>query len=157
MLKTMGLKVYLPLALVAFFAATTGADLIARTSIGGETFAHALNDHLHWASVQWVGTLLLLAPFVAVALICAAAERRARTRSTAAVFGVAMLALLYFYFDGHQGAQHALLAERWTAAILSIGLLPFFIGVPVVVAAAVGGALAAGLDRRPTDQARDGH
>ena len=154
--EAVGLKLYLPLALVAFVAATTGADLVARTSIGGETFAYALNEHVHWASVQWLGTLLLLVPFVAIAFICAIAERRARTRGTAAIFGVAMVTLLYFYVDGHQGAQHALLAERWTAATLSIGLLPFFVGIPLIMAAAVAGALAAGFDRRPTDPARDG-
>jgi len=151
----MGLKIYLPLALVAFVAATTGADLFARTSIGGETIANALNDHLYYALVQWLGTLFLLMPFVAVAFICAAVETRARTRSAVAIFGVGMLTLLYFYFVGHQDAQHALLAQRWTAAALSIGLLPFFVGVPVVAAAVVAGVIAAGIDRRPADLVRD--
>ena len=128
----MGLKVYLPLAVVVFLAATTGADLIARTSIAGEPLAAALREHLYYAGLQFVGTILLLAPFVAVAFVCSRAEKQARSRSVALIFAAAMFTLLYFYFQGHQGAQHALLEEKWTAAALSIGLLPFFIGVPVV-------------------------
>ena len=142
------LKVYLPVAFVAFVAATTGADLFASISIGGEPFAAALREHFYWASVQFVGTLFLLVPFVAVALIGALVERRARQRSATLIFAMGMLTLLYFYFQGYQAAEHAMLAKRWTAASLSIGLIPFFIGVPVVLAAGVAGAVAASFDRR---------
>ena len=147
----MGLKVYLPLAVVVFLAATTGADLIARTSITGESLTVALREHLYYASAQFVGTILLLAPFVAVAFVCSRAEKQARARSVSLIFAVAMFALLYFYFQGHQGAQHALLEENWTAAALSIGLLPFVIGLPVVLAAWVAAALAGKIDRRLSD------
>lgn len=63
----MRLKTYLSLAVMVFVVATTGADLIARTSIAGEPLSVALREHLHWAVVQFVGTVLLLTPFVAVA------------------------------------------------------------------------------------------
>jgi hypothetical protein len=144
----MGLKAYLPLAFVAFFAATTGADLIARTSIAGQPFGPALHQHLYWAGVQPVGTLFLHAPFVIVALLCAHAEKRARTRSILPIFAVAMVTLLYFYFQGHQAAEHAALKHMWTAASLSVGLLPIFVGAPVVVAVAGAGILAAKMDGR---------
>lgn len=147
----MGLKFYLPLSVAVFIAATTGADLIARTSIAGEPFATALREHLHWAVVQFLGTILLLAPFVAVAFICARVEKQAHSRGVVVIFLLAMLTLLYFYFQGHQGAQYALLEQRWTAAALSIGLLPFFIGVPVVLAAIGAGAFAVKFDRRSSD------
>lgn len=147
----MGLKVYLPLAVMVFLVATTGADLVARTSIAAEPFSAALREHLYWAGVQFAGTTLLLAPFVVVAIVCARVEKQARRRSAALIFGGAMLALLYFYFQGHQGAQHALVEEKWTAAALSIGLLPFFVGVPVVLAVIGAGALAAKFDRRMSD------
>ena len=147
----MALKVYLSAAVVTFLAATTGADLYARTTIGGERFATALREHLYWAAVQFVGTLLLLAPFVAVAFVCAYVEKRARRRGVLLIFTTAMLTLLYFYFQGHQAAQRAMLAKMWTAATLSIGLLPFLIGVPVVLAAMGAGAVAATFDRRRSD------
>ena len=147
----MGLKAYLALAGVAFLAATTGADLVARTAIAGEPLAVALREHLYWEGVQFVGTILLLAPFVVVALVCARAEKQARSRSVVLIFMAAMLTLLYYYFQGHQGAQRALLEERWTAAALSIGLLPFFTGIPVVLASCCAAVLATKFDPRMSD------
>lgn len=144
----MGLKLYLPVAVTVFLAATTGADVFASMSIGGQPLAAALREDLYWAGVQVLGTLVLLAPFIAVALVCARVERQARTRSVLLIFAVAMLTLLYFYFEGHQAAERAALQKMWTAATLSVGLLPFFIGVPVVLAAMGAGALAAKFDRR---------
>ena len=143
----MGLKVYLPLALVVFLAGTTGADLVARTAIAGEPFGVALRDHLYYyAGVQLVGTIFLLAPFVAVSFLCARAGRQARTRSVASIFAVTMLTLFYFYYQGHQGAQLALLEEKWTASALAVGMLPFFPGIPLVLAVLVAGKFAAKLD-----------
>lgn len=144
----MGIKIYLPVAVLVFLAATTGSDLIARTTIAGEAFPVAFREHLYWAGVQFVGTILLFAPFAIVAFVCACAERSARTRSVSLIFAIAMLALLYFYFQGHQDAQRAMLEKMWTAAALSIGLLPFFVGGPVVLAVIGAAALAARLDRR---------
>lgn len=144
----MSLKSFLPISAVWFLAATTGSDVVARTTIVGESISSALHDHFYWAGVQFVGTLLLLAPFAAVAIVCAGIEKRARSRSAAPIFGTSMLALLYFYFQGYQASQHAALEHHWTAATLSIGLLPFFIGLPVVVAVIVVGLLAARFDRR---------
>jgi uncharacterized membrane protein (DUF485 family) len=147
----MRLRVYLPLAVVVSLIATTGADLVSRMSIAGEPFAAALRDHLYLAGEQFVGTMLLLAPFVIVAFVCAFVEKQARGRSVAVIFAIAMLTLLYFYFQGHQAAQHAFLEEKWTAAALAIGLLPFFIGIPVILAVIVAGAFAARFDRRTSD------
>ena len=144
----MGLKVYLPLSAASFLVATTGADLVARMTIANEPLSLALREHFYWAGVQFVGTLLLLAPFAGVAFVCAGVEKRARGRSAALIFGAAMLALIYFYFQGHQAAQHASLERHWTAAALSIGLLPFFVGLPVVVTAIGAGILVARFDRR---------
>ena len=147
----MGLKVYLLLAVVVFLAATTGADLIARISIAGEPLTVALREHLYYAGMQFVGTIFLLAPFVAVAFACSRAHKQVRGSSVPLIFAVAMFALLYFYFKGYQGAQQALLEEKWTAAALSVGLLPFFIGIPVVLASWGAAALAAKFDRRTSD------
>lgn len=147
----MGIRIYLLLAVVAFLAATTGADLVARTAIAGEPVNVALREHLYWAGVQLPGTLLLLAPFVAAAFLCARMERKARTRSAASIFAIATLTLLYFYFHGHQGAQQALLEKKWTAAALSVGLLPFFIGGPVLLIATGAALLARKFDPRTPD------
>jgi hypothetical protein len=144
----MSFKVYLPLSAASFLVATTGADVIARMTIANEPLTTALREHFYWAGVQFVGTSLLLAPFAGVALVCAGVEKRAQSRSAAFIFGAAMLVLIYFYFQGHQAAQHALLEQHWTAAALSIRLLPFFVGLPVAVTALGVGILVARFDRR---------
>lgn len=144
----MGLKVYLPVAAIVFAAATTGAEVVAGTSIAGETFAGTLRDSLHWSAVEWPGTLVLLAPFVAVAIVCAFVEKRARTRSVLVIFALGMLALLYFYFQNYQVAQRAALKHLWTAATMSVAVLPFLVGFPVFLAVVGAGALAAKFDHR---------
>jgi heme/copper-type cytochrome/quinol oxidase subunit 3 len=149
----MGLKLYLPIAVMVFAAATAGADVVARTSLGQPLVA-AFREHLYWAGAELVGTLLLLAPFVAVAGICALAERKARTRSVLVIFALAMLALLYVYFQGYQAAKRAELEHLWTAAALSIGFLPLGIGLAVVSAVTVFGWLATQFDPRAFDPGR---
>jgi ABC-type proline/glycine betaine transport system permease subunit len=144
----MKLKLYLALAVSAFVVATLGSDLIARTSVAGENVTEVLRELLHWNWEQFSGSLLLAAPFIAVACICALAQRRARDRSAITIFAIATITLLYFYLSGYQAYQHALLERQWTAAAMAIGLLPFFIGIPVAIAAALAGALAARFDRR---------
>jgi len=150
----MGLKLYLPIAVMVFAAATAGADVVARTSLAGQLLVAAFQEHLYWAGAALVGTLLLLAPFGAVAGICALAERRARTRSVLVIFALAMLALLYVYFQGYQAAKRAELEHLWTAAALSIGFLPLGIGLAVVSAVTVFGWLATEFDPRASDPGR---
>jgi hypothetical protein len=152
----MGLKVYLPLALIVFLAGTTGADLIARTSIAGEPFGAALQEHLYYyAGVQIVGTAFLLTPFLAVAYLCARTEEKARGRMVFLIFSAAMLVLLYFYFQGHQAAQYALLEEKWTASALAVGMLPFYPGIPLVLAVLIAGKAAAKWDPRAFGEDRN--
>jgi len=144
----MGFKVYLPVAAIVLLVATTGADVVAAMSIAGEPLATAMREDLYWARVEFAGTLLLLAPFVVVARVCGLVEKYARTRSAAFIFAGAMLALLYFYFQGYQSAQHAAIQQMWTAAALSVGLLPFTAGFVVTFATMVAGALAVRFDPR---------
>lgn len=142
---------YLPLSAVVFLAATAGAGVFASMSIAGQPFSAALHENLHWMRVELVGTLLLLAPFVVVGLVCAVAEKGAKTRSVLLIYVAAMLALLFFYFLGYQAAERAALRHMWTAATISIAALPFVVGIPVVVLVVVAGALATKFDRRMSD------
>ena len=142
-------KSYLLIALVAFFIAVTGSDLFAITTIAGEGFGDAVAEHLRWASETIVGIVLLFVPFGGAALICGSANKRAKTRSVATIFCISMMILGYFYFGGFQAAQHALLVGKWTAASLSVGLLPFFIGIPMLALIAIAAAVVARTDRQP--------
>ncbi|MCJ8155866.1 hypothetical protein [Sphingomonas sp. LaA6.9] len=143
-------KAYLLSASVVFVVAVTGSDLIARMTIAGESFTNAVAEHGRWASDVALGMLLLFFPFIGTALICASTNKRANTRSAAAIFCVSMATLAYFYFGGFQVAQYALLERKWTASALSVGLLPFFIGIPLLAVVAIAGLVAAKIDRRHT-------
>lgn len=146
----MRFRIYLLISLAAFLVAVTGSDIYAHISIGGLSSAQAIQAHLDWVGMTLVGLVILLMPFVGVAFVSAAANGRLRTRSAVTIFGISLLALLYFYFDGFQAAQQAMLDRKWTAAALSVGLLPFLIGIPTVVLAAAAAAMAMGFDRRPS-------
>lgn len=148
----MKVRTYLLIAAAIFIAVVTGSDPIARVTIVGSTLEEAVEEHMRWASLTLGGIVFLFAPFGFSALICGAANRRAKTRSAAALFFIALATLTYFYFGGFQASQYAMLDKRWTAAALSIGLLPFFIGLPLVVGVAIGAAAIARFDRRSAVQ-----
>jgi hypothetical protein len=130
--RRMSIRSFLLLAAVAFLVATTGSDVFARVTIGGETLTKAFSEHFYWAAVQFIGTLMLLAPFGFLAVIASWVQERTNTWKALAVFGVPTLYLIYSYFDGYQASQAAMLDKRWTAATLSIGFLPFA-AAPVVL------------------------
>jgi hypothetical protein len=56
--------VFFGLSLALFIVATLGFDLVARISVAQETLFHALSEHLHYAVMQPIGTVLLLVPFL---------------------------------------------------------------------------------------------
>jgi Zn-dependent protease len=107
----------------------------------------ALSEHTHWAVAQTVGTLLLLAPFLALGCLCAALEKDVRVRSALAIFVAGALALMFLYFDGYQSAEQFALKRMWTAATLSIAFLPFKSVLVLIVALGAGG-LATKFDRQ---------
>jgi hypothetical protein len=146
-------KAYLLIATAVFIGAVTGSDLVARITIARVSFGVALVEHLHWVSLTIVGIVFLFAPFAGVALICGIANRRAKTRGAITLFFVGMAVLAYFYFGGFRASQEAMLDKKWTAAALSIGLLPFLVGIPLSGITAIVAAILALVDRRQTVRA----
>ena len=144
----MRLRSYLLLALAVFVIAVTGSDMAAKMAVSGLSLVEALKQHLEWASLTIIGILFLFAPYAVTALICAKLNEHCRTRTAATLFVLTLIALSYFYFGGFYAAEQAMAAERWTAAALSIGLLPFFIGVPVLLGLIGAAFIARKLDRR---------
>jgi uncharacterized membrane protein YhaH (DUF805 family) len=146
----MSFRCYLLLAIVAFVIAVTGSDMVAKMSVSDLSIGEAFDQHLEWASLTTIGILLLFAPYAAAALICARLSEHSRSGVAAILFAVALIVLSYFYFGGFHAAEQAMVDERWTAAALSIGLLPFWVGVPLVLAL-IGAALIAKKLRPETD------
>lgn len=145
----MNMKSYLLIALAAFVVTVSGSDVFARMVIGRITLIQALVEHIRWISLTIVGLVFLLFPFMVSAVACGRANRKARTRATVSIFCLALAVLAYFYFGAFQAAEQAMLEGKWTAAALSIGLLPFFIGIPLWIAVEILAFIATLVDRRP--------
>jgi hypothetical protein len=148
MLPGVRLRFYLLLAVGAFVAAVTGSDVVAKMVVSDLSIGEAFARHLEWVSLTIIGLILLFAPFAAAALICAKVNERSRTGTAATLFALSLLVLSYFYFGGFHSAEQAMVDKRWTAAALSIGLLPFFVGVPFVLALIGAALITRKLDRQ---------
>jgi hypothetical protein len=144
----MKMRIYLLIAFVAFVVAVTGSNMIAHMTIAEESFGEAFGQHLQWVSETSLGVVFLFAPFGVSALICGLTNKSTKTRTIATIFCASIAVLSYFYFQGFQASEHAMRDKRWTAAALSIGLLPFFIGIPLLVVLTIAAAIAARVDRR---------
>ena len=127
-----GILVYLFAAVIAFLVATTGSDLFARLTIEGQPLTKALSEHFYGAGVQLVGTLMLFLPFAFLATIGSWVEEKINKLGGWAFFTLPTLFLIYSYFEGYQASKVAELEQRWTAATLSVGFLPFM-AAPVVL------------------------
>jgi hypothetical protein len=148
MLCRMRLRSYLLVAVVAFVITVTGSDMVARMVVSDLSLRQAFDQHLEWASLTILGILFLFAPYAAAALICAKVNEGSRTGTAATLFVLSLIALSYFYFGGFHASQQAMVDERWTAAALSIGLLPFFVGVPFVLLLIGAAVIVRKLDRQ---------
>jgi hypothetical protein len=143
----MGLTSFIALSIASFIAATFGFDVIARTTVGNETLHYAMSAHLAFALGSPVETAMLIAPFITLAFICAGVAWKIRLRNALIIFILFDLILLYLYFSTYQGYQQALLEHAWTAASLSMGLLPF-LTIPVLIVAVIASLIAIKINRR---------
>ena len=112
-------------AVLLFLAATTGSDLVARTTVGGEGLGKAVAEHFYYAFVQPIGTAMLLAPFVLLGWMSASLAKRHGFDRGLVLFLIGSLLLGIMFFSAYQDSQNYMNKKMWTAATLSIGLLPF--------------------------------
>jgi hypothetical protein len=138
---------YLVVALIAFFAATTGSDVFAQMTLGHESVSQALSEHFYWARVELIGTLMLFLPFAFLAAIASWVEKRTKRLVGWTIFGLPTLLLVYSYFEGYRASKLAELDRHWTAATLDVGFLPFT-GLAVVLLTCVAGFLLMVLQRK---------
>lgn len=107
------------------------ADTFARITISHESISHAISECFHYLIVQPIGTLLLLLPFFVTGAVSAIKSKNRNIRHGYCLLTCGHLPLLLLYFYGYLGSQHALQKHAWTAAALSIGLMPFM-SVPLI-------------------------
>jgi hypothetical protein len=116
---------YLAVAVVLFVVATVGFGMHSRMVIGGESYDHALSRHMYYAREQLLGTMLLLLPFLVLGSIAAGFSIKRSVAHGATVFVVGATFLLVLYYKGYMDSEIAIKQRHWTAAALSVGLLPF--------------------------------
>jgi hypothetical protein len=117
--------------------ASVGLNIWAKVAVAGADVGTAASR----ATEHPIGIAILALPFVGAGVL--ASEVAVRTSTGKAITFLALLSgvLLWLYYRGHINAEHALAQQKWTAASLEIGLLPFM-SVPVLIVAAL---LAGGL------------
>jgi hypothetical protein len=146
--KSLGLGVYFTLSFVAFVVAALITDIAARMSIASASLSYATSAYLEYPRI--VRSIILFVPFALVAAICAWLEKRVNLWGCLLIFLIAIGTLCFFYANGFWDAQLALSRRRWTAASLSVGLLPF-IGLGIAIATGGVAIFVAQLDRRSLD------
>jgi hypothetical protein len=123
------------LASMAFaFCHVIAFAALAKRSVSGAPMLQAISTAFA-ESTRYAGrTLFLALPIVALCLLVKALAQRADRWRLLLFFCVFYGALAGLHWRGFAGAERALAEKQWTAAALSIGLLPF-ISAPVVAAA----------------------
>ena len=112
-------------SLISFFAATTGFEVLASVVQTQAAVISALRESIHSSLSQPIGSLLLAAPFLVIGVVAANLAKGVGSFQAKVFFVISVVALGALYLSGYWAAQQALLAHKWTAATLSVGLLPF--------------------------------
>jgi hypothetical protein len=123
MSKQLAYAAFAALAGLAFIVSTLIFGALAKVAVAGDTFAHAFSEHLHYMTI--VGSLMLFAPFIALAAISVGFIGKRGVPFGFGVFSLGLILLMALYWLGYIGSEEALLNRKWTAAALSVGLLPF--------------------------------
>lgn len=118
-------RAFFGFAALLFLAATLGSDVVARTTVAGEGLGQAIREHSYHALAQPIGTVLLAAPFFLLGWMSASLARRKGFKGGLGVFFLGAFLLGAMYFSGYQESQNYMRQKMWTAATLSVGLLPF--------------------------------
>lgn len=144
----MRLASYVGLSVVSFVGGMTGWRIIALISSAiGSADARPKTASLP-IPTGIPEIVAMAAPYGAVAVLGMTIQARTGGRGGPALFGTATSILVVGYCLGFDAAEQALRARAWTAAALTIGLIPYAIGLPVVILATAAGAVLLVRDRR---------
>lgn len=126
------LVAFFGMATALFVFATAGSDIIARVTTGNQNPWVAATEHMSYAFTQPIGTAMLLLPYLVLASLSGRLALRRDFGKGLALFLLGALVLGFMYFSGYQDSQIYMQRRKWTAATLSVGLLPFK-SIPVLL------------------------
>ncbi len=119
---------------------TIACEIIMRVAVSKESTASAIAESFGMAFGQPAGLLFVLSPFLVLTAIAFILIARKKHLFAGLFIGLALPLLSVLYCFGYYGSQVSLREGAWTAAALSVGLLPF-LSVPALLLAAVIAAL----------------
>ena len=128
-------------SMLFFLAATNGFEVLASVLQTQASITSALHKSIHSSLSQPVGSLLLAAPFFGIGVVAANLAKGVSPFQAKVFFASSVAGLGALYLAGYWAAQQALLAQKWTAAALSVGLLPFKSILVLLLAAIAAGVL----------------
>ncbi|HEX7249092.1 MAG TPA: hypothetical protein VF262_01775 [Burkholderiales bacterium] len=118
-------SVFLALGLTAYALFDPGAAVYARIHVANTAPSEAITHTLYYMAIQPFGTVLLLAPFLCLGWLSSSMAIARGFHAGLIEFAIGTAALGYMYAVGHLGSEASMLNHQWTAASLSVGLLPF--------------------------------
>lgn len=118
-------RAFLFLAFFTYLVCDLVFAIYARVNIGTDSLMHSVTESLYYMGVQPVALILGVGPFIFLGWLSASVAAIRGILAAILIFGIGALLLGNMYFWGHIDSQSSMLLQHWTAATLSVGLLPF--------------------------------
>lgn len=112
-------------SILIYLLATTGFDVLVSILQTKKEIIFVLRTSIISSYTHPLSSLFLAIPFLFIGLVASNIAKGIGPPQAKIYFAISNLALGTLYFSGYWSAQKALLANEWTSAALSIGLLPF--------------------------------
>ncbi len=115
---------FFAIGVFAFLIATIGFETTARIAVRDQGLLQALTESGYYAAVQPIGTVLLLLPFLLLSWMTSSLAKRTDLTSGLVLLLSGLFLLCALYLPGQIDSQRYMEQRMWTAATLSVGLLP---------------------------------
>lgn len=116
---------FLAVTLVGYVICDVGFGVYARIKIQNLSIYQSIMEKLYYSAIQPLGTMMMMAPFLFLGGISASFAQKNNISIAFLLFLITFSVLGYMHFLGHMNSEMYMLEKKWTAASLSIGLLPF--------------------------------
>ena len=124
---------FLAISSLFFLAATLGADILAQVTVGHMGAVTAMREHLHFAYIEPIKTILLFLPFLLTSWISSslALHCGSKTGATVVLIGCFAITLLYFFYGYLSAATNPLGGGPLTIVSLPVKAIPIIIGCAI--------------------------
>ena len=118
-------KLFYGLSISAFFISVVTFSAIGKMTYRNESIFHSIKETLYYLLVQPIGTMMLIAPYIVLGLVSAKAAKNNKIKYGMSYFISGLISLSYIYYNGYLASSYYMSIKKWTASILSVGMLPY--------------------------------